>query len=200
MLRAISSTLTQLHLIDSHFEFLSARRMPDESNTAPEASANENSTAARTRFPPWVSPPSAAAAPPMSEDGVRALILDYLAHSTYVDSAVSFVREWERSDPQSSGSGSSRSAVRDAASAGPSGTNETASSNNGDTEMHASTRLEEKAEHTTLFEVDVDDVDADDADGSTCDNFDSPLLSRQTIRLIRVRKGQYCAECARVGS
>ena len=59
--------------------------------------------------------------------------------------------------------------------------------------MHASTRLEEKAEHTTLFELDVDDVDADDAEGSTSDNFDSPLLSRQTIRLIRVRKGQYCS-------
>lgn len=41
------------------------------------------------------------------------------------------------------------------------------------------------------FELDVDDVDADgDQSDSLADNFDSPLLTKQNIRLIRVRKGQ----------
>lgn len=86
----------------------------DSGSTDPQLASNAPSGATEpaSRLPP------VAQAPPLSlaSDDLRQLVLDYLSHSCFIDSALAFSKEWEQAD----GAASSNSSFYGSSDAGPS--------------------------------------------------------------------------------
>lgn len=92
--------------------------MPDGDSGPSTSQAANNAPVQATNDPASRLPPLAQA-PPLSiaSDDLRRLILDYLSHSCFVDSAIAFSNEWEQAEGAAS---SSRSFYGSASDAGPS--------------------------------------------------------------------------------
>lgn len=121
----------------------------------------------------------------LKSDEMRKIVLDYLTHSAYVDTAIAFARDSSGST-QASGSGSSSRAHGLAASAAA----------NGDD-------MDEDAEMQDQDNDDFQDGDADttiresEHNGSSSgsshssdNDIDTPMLKREDVRLIRIRRGK----------
>lgn len=86
----------------------------DSGSTDPQSASNAppGATDPASRLPPI------AQAPPLSiaSDDLRQLVLDYLSHSCFINSALAFSKEWEQAD----GAASSNSSFYGSSDAGPS--------------------------------------------------------------------------------
>lgn len=182
--------------------------MPDEGAAVTTTTSSSSSApppvaaataGASTRFPPWVKlpAPSSSSSPPLDDgsgEATRRLVLDYLAHSTYVDSAVAFVRDWEReraaspSLSASLGGNDGLSTLTPRSNRAAVTTDDRVNDNDNDNDTDNDTDMQAAITTTaaTAFELDVDDVDHDNDAAIP----DSPLLPRRAVRLIRVRRGQ----------
>ena len=127
--------------------------------------------------------PSLDCAPPLRLDcnELRAIILDYLSHSTYVDSAIAFVKEATLSDTET------KQGVK--------------ASQKEDDDVHmADTNTDSRQPLPSYghasFELDIDTIDGEEKDRSDASaleiygNSDNLHLTRREIRLIRVRRGK----------
>lgn len=69
---------------------------PGPSDTTRGTDSVNKAADGASRLPPLSQAPPLA----VSSDDLRALVLDYLSHSCFVDSALAFVKEWEQSDEE----------------------------------------------------------------------------------------------------
>lgn len=80
----------------------------------PDGNAASQADSAASRLPPLSQAPLLA----VKSNDLRELVLEYLSHSCYVDSAVAFAREWDKAEGTSAASSSGPSLT--GPSAGPS--------------------------------------------------------------------------------
>lgn len=88
-------------------------------DTVPSAEQSDSNTPARDTNAASRLPPLSQASPlAVKGDDLRQLVLEYLSHSCYVDSAIAFAKEWDQAEGTSTGS--VYAAPGPSASAGPS--------------------------------------------------------------------------------
>lgn len=139
--------------------------------------------------------PSIANAPPLRLNGedLRHVILDYLTTSTCVDTAAAFVRQWHTSGngypssdaPVASGSGSTlangyRSAVA-------------SSKLSADSAMDTAERTVDHSPSNGYPQLQLDGGEHVQSGPSETDDdasYTSPLLTREEVRSMRIRKGE----------
>lgn len=187
--------------------------MPDGSTGATSTQLDNNALAQDSNPASRLPPLSQAPLFDIKSDDLRELVLDYLTHSCFIDSALAFVKEWDQSDSVSSSNASFYSSSEAGPSAGPSSSAVTAAGRDGNPAASASSAAfaasaeqaqEDDEDDDQMMQSAYEELDGArvNTNGFHAENGDSAAyqdrhhhypgnkyLSRDEVEQIRARKG-----------